>query len=93
MILKYQYYNIGIVLMNYKRQIAERIKQLRTERKLTVESLAWGGGLSKSTISNAEKALSSANLKTIISVCISLKISLAEFFSTFTEIPEISEDE
>lgn len=78
--------------MNYKEQIAKRIKQLRTERNITMENLAWGGGLSKSTISNAEKALSSANFKTITAVCASLKISMAEFFSTFTEIPEVEEN-
>jgi len=78
--------------MSYKEQIAKRIKQLRLERKLTVETLAWGGGLSKSTISNAEKALASANLKTIMAVCASLEISLSEFFAPFTEIPEVKEE-
>jgi len=77
--------------MDYKEQISKRIKQLRTERHLTMEKLAWGGGLSKSTIANAEKASSNVNFKTIICVCASLKISLAEFFSTFNEIPDIED--
>lgn len=78
--------------MNYREQIAKRIKQLRLEKGLTVEKLAWGGNIAKSTASNAEKANYNVNLKTIFAVCASMKISLAEFFSTFTEIPNVEDD-
>ncbi len=78
--------------MNINEQIAKRISELKQERKLTVEKLAWRGGLSKSCVGYALKGTYETKLSTIQGICASMKISLAEFFSTFTEIPEIKDD-
>ncbi len=72
--------------MNASKLIAQRILELKKRENLTVEKLAWRGGLSKSCVGYDTK------ISTITGICASLKISLAEFFSTFTEIPEVEED-
>jgi len=77
--------------MNINKQIAERISELKDKNGCTVEKLAWRGGLSKSCVSYAIKGVSDVRMSTIAGICASLKISPAEFFSTFTEIPEIEE--
>jgi len=88
---RYQY--IGILKMNINEKVAKRILELKQKDKLTLEKLAWKGGLSKSCVGYAIKGTYDTKISTIEGICASLKISLAEFFSTFTEIPEISEDE
>ena len=77
--------------MNINQQIAERIIELKDKNNLTVEKLAWRGGLSKSCVGYAIKGISDVRLSTIAGICASLKISPAEFFSTFTEILEVEE--
>lgn len=91
MILKCQYHYFGILKMNVNQQIADRISEFRHKENLTVEKLAWRGGLSKSCVGQAVKGTNDVRISTITGICASLKISLAEFFSTFTEIPEIEE--
>ncbi len=75
------------------KQIAERIAELRLKNNLTVEKLAWKGGLSKSCVGYAVKGTFDTRVSTIAGICAALKISPAEFFSTFTEIPEIPDEE
>lgn len=69
--------------MNINEKISERIKQLRSERNLTAEKLAWYSELSKSCVTYAEKAQRDIRISTIESICKGLNISVAEFFSTF----------
>lgn len=78
--------------MNINELVAKRISELKQEKKLTVEKLAWRGGLSKSCVGYAIKGAYDIKISTIVGICASLKISLAEFFSTFDEIPEIEEE-
>ncbi len=78
--------------MNASKLIAQRILELKKRENLTVEKLAWRGGLSKSCVGYALKGFYDTKISTITGICASLKISLAEFFSTFTEIPEVEED-
>ncbi len=78
--------------MNASKLIAQRILELKKRENLTVEKLAWRGGLSKSCVVYALKGIYDTKISTITGICASLKISLAEFFSTFTEIPEVEED-
>lgn len=77
--------------MNINKQIAARITELKAKSGLTIEKIAWKGGLSKSCVGYAAKGLNDVRLSTIAGICASLKISPAEFFSTFTDIPEIEE--
>lgn len=69
--------------MNINEQIANRIKSLRKEKKLTAEKLAWFSNLSKSCVTYAEKAQRDIKMSTIESICKGLDISVSEFFSTF----------
>ncbi len=46
-----------MIMDNINKQIAKRIYELRKERNLTAEKLAWTANLSKSCVSYAEKAI------------------------------------
>jgi transcriptional regulator with XRE-family HTH domain len=69
--------------MNINEQVANRIKELRKEKKFTAEKLAWYSDLSKSCVTYAEKAQRDIKLSTIQSICEGFNITIAEFFSTF----------
>ena len=69
--------------MDINKKVAERIKELRTEKKLTAEKLAWYSDLSKSCVTYAEKAQRDIKMSTIESICNGFGISVAEFFSVF----------
>ncbi len=69
--------------MNINEQAANRITELRKEKKLTAEKLAGYSELSKSCITYAEKAQRDIKLSTIQAICNGFNITIAEFFSTF----------
>ena len=69
--------------MNINEKISARIKELRKQKKMTAEKLAWFSDLSKSCVTYAENAQRDIRISTIESICIGLNISVAEFFSTF----------
>ena len=69
--------------MNINEKISARIKELRKQKKMTAEKLAWFSDLSKSCVTYAEKAQRDIRISTIESICKGLNISVAEFFSTF----------
>ena len=69
--------------MNVNEKVSQRIKQLRAEKKLTAEKLAWYSNLSKSCVTYAEKAQRDIRVSTVESICKGFNMSLAEFFSTF----------
>lgn len=69
--------------MDLNKKIGERISQLRKERKLTAEKLAWGSDLSKSCVCYAEQGARDIKLSTIDAICKGMQISLAEFFKPF----------
>ncbi len=50
--------------MNINEQIADRIKELRKEKNLTAEKLAWYSELSKSCVTYAEKAQRDVKIST-----------------------------
>ena len=60
-----------------------RIKELRKEKALTAEKLAWYSELSKSCVTYAEKAQRDIKISTIESLCKGFNISVAEFFANF----------
>ena len=70
--------------MNINEKVSARIKELRAEKKLTAEKLAWYSDLSKSCVTYAEKAQRDIRMSTIEAICRGFNISVAEFFSTFT---------
>lgn len=69
--------------MDINQKIAERIKQLRKEKNLTAEKLAWYSELSKSCVTYAEKAQRDIKMSTIESICKGFGITIADFFSAF----------
>lgn len=77
--------------MNINELVAKRISELKQKEQLTVEKLAWQGELSKSCVTYALKGKFDIKISTIAGICASLNISLAEFFSTFDEVPEVKE--
>ena len=72
--------------MNINEKVSTRIKELRAQKHLTAEKLAWYSDLSKSCVTYAENAQRDIRLSTIESICKGFGISIAEFFSTFTEL-------
>ncbi len=70
--------------MNINEKVAQRIKELRREKKLTAEKLAWYSELSKSCVTYAEKAQRDIKMSTIEAICKGFDITIAEFFSTFS---------
>ena len=69
--------------MNINEKIAKRIKELRAEKNMTAEKLAWASGLSKSCVTYAEKAQRDIKISTVEGICKGFEISIAEFFSVF----------
>lgn len=69
--------------MNINEKVSARIKELRAQKHMTAEKLAWYSDLSKSCVTYAEKAQRDIRLSTIESICKGFGISIAEFFSTF----------
>jgi len=83
LILLSRYQNAGTNIMNINDKISLRIKELRKQKKLTAEKLAWYSDLSKSCVTYAEKAQRDIRMSTIEAICKGFNISVAEFFSTF----------
>lgn len=69
--------------MNINEKVSQRIKELRKEKHLTAEKLAWYSELSKSCVTYAEKAQRDIRMSTIEAICKGFNMSIAEFFSTF----------
>lgn len=67
--------------MNINEKVAKRIKELRKEKGLTAEKLAWYSELSKSCVAYAENAQRDIKMSTIESICKGFDISVSEFFS------------
>lgn len=61
-------------------EIGQRIKQLRTQNKLTLEELASRCELSKGFISQVERDLTSPSIATLSDIVEALGINLAQFF-------------
>ncbi len=69
--------------MNINEFVGKRIFELRKDKNLTAEKLAWTAELSKSCVSYAEKGQTSTKISTINAICNAMDVTLAEFFSTF----------
>ena len=66
--------------MNLNEKIAKRIIELRTKQGLTLEKLAFISGISKSTLSEIERAKSEVKVVTLYKITEALEISLEDFF-------------
>lgn len=67
--------------MNYQDEIlyiSSRIKELRKERKLTVQELAYRCDMERSNLSRIEAGRTNLTLKTICIICNALDVSLRD---------------
>ena len=69
--------------MDINQRVAIRIKELRKEKNMTAEKLAWYSELSKSCVTYAETAQRDIKMSTIESICKGFGISICEFFKDF----------
>lgn len=63
--------------------IANRIKQLREDKHLTVNKLANLAGLSQSFVRDIELGKKKPTIESLSLICDALKISLSDFFCDF----------
>ncbi|MBE6176893.1 MAG: helix-turn-helix transcriptional regulator [Alistipes sp.] len=67
--------------MEYKKEIkaiAERIKALRKERKLTVQEVAYRCDMERSNLSRIEAGKTNLTIKTICAICSALEVRLSD---------------
>lgn len=64
------------------RQVGARIRQLRTERGMSLEKLALECGMNPAFLGHVERGLRCPTIYTLSRVCGGLGISLAELFLT-----------
>lgn len=67
--------------MEYKKEIkaiAERIKALRKERKLTVQEVAYRCDMERSNLSRIEAGKTNLTIKTICAICSALEVRLCD---------------
>lgn len=61
-------------------QTGNRIRQLRTQKGLSQESLAFSAGISTVYLGQLERGLKSPTVETINKLCHALELSISEFF-------------
>lgn len=67
--------------MNYQEEIlciSARIKELRKERKLTVQELAYRCDMERSNLSRIEAGRTNLTVKTLCTICNALNVNLRE---------------
>ena len=69
--------------------ICSRIKELRLNKKLSIERLAYQSGISKGGLSEIERNIKEPRVLTILKLCSGLDITISEFFD-FVEINEFA---
>jgi transcriptional regulator with XRE-family HTH domain len=62
--------------------IGEKIRYIRTSKKLSAEKLAKSAGLGQSTISEIELGKKSPTIVTLEKICSALNITLVELFAS-----------
>lgn len=69
------------MIINYQEEIlciSERIKELRKERKLTVQELAYRCDMERSNMSRIEAGRTNLTVKTLCIVCNALNVTLSD---------------
>lgn len=61
-------------------QIGLRIKQLRKEKDMSQEQIAFSANISLSQISKLESGRHNTSISSIMSICRALNITISEFF-------------
>ena len=69
--------------MDMKTKIGLRIKELRTEKNLTQEAVAWKAEVDRTFMNHVENGRRNASVETLTKIiCNGLEISFKDFFST-----------
>ncbi len=67
--------------MNINERIAARIRELREERKLTQEQLAWKGELNRTSMNHIENGRRNISTETLEKILNGLDVSFQDFFT------------
>ena len=69
--------------MDIKARIGLRIKELRTEKNLTQEAVAWKAEVDRTFMNHVENGKRNASVDTLTKIiCTGLETSFKEFFNT-----------
>ncbi len=71
-----------------RHDVAKRIRELREERKMTQNALAYQAGVSPTYIYQLERGEKNPTIEYIDNICWGLGITIEEFFSTKKESPQ-----
>jgi len=72
----------GGLLMNIQIAVKERIMELCSSRKITVNRLGTISGITQSTLKNIISGRNGATVLTVKKICDGLDITIIEFFNT-----------
>ncbi len=78
-----------MINQDFNKIVCKRIFELRKERKITLEQLAYRSGISKGGLSEIERNMKEPRAYTILCICNGLEISIKDFFD-FNEINEFA---
>jgi DNA-binding XRE family transcriptional regulator len=69
--------------MDIKLKIGQRIKELRTERNLTQEEVAWKAEVDRTFMNHVENGKRNASVDTLTKIiCNGLELSFKDFFNS-----------
>ena len=69
--------------MEIKTKIGLRIKELRTQKNLTQEAVAWAADVDRTFMNHVENGKRNASIETLSKIiCNGLEISFKEFFNS-----------
>ncbi|HCA09638.1 helix-turn-helix transcriptional regulator [Chryseobacterium sp.] len=66
---------------NIKQKIGDRIKEVRVEKKLSQESVAYNSGIERSFMTHIENGRRNVSVETLEKVLTGLEISFSDFFN------------
>lgn len=67
--------------MNINERIASRIRELREEKKLTQEQLAWKSEVNRTFMNHVESGRRNISVETLDKILTGLEFSFQDFFS------------
>ena len=71
-----------IAVMNINERIASRIRELREEKKLTQEELAWKSEVNRTSMNHIENGRRNISTETLEKILNGLETSFQDFFTT-----------
>lgn len=67
---------------NIKQKIGDRIKEVRVEKKLSQETVAFNAGIERSFMTHIENGRRNVSVETLKKVLTGLEISFSDFFNS-----------